>query len=227
MREQSVILQEGLAKMRKSFEACLTQLHQSLIEMGKACEASIANTYHALIDSDPSYLASIRELEEEIDHMERDIEKQAMQLLLLQAPVASDLRRVSSALRMITDMERIGDQCYDISCMIKKDPELGQAIEDLPIEKMAKVVAQMVSDSVKAFVQEDKALVEKVLQADDEVDDYMDEVHDKIIGKGRLTEGRIDALMVAKYYERIGDHATNIAEWVWYSLTGHHFEQKS
>ena len=168
-------------------------------------------------------MESARVKETEVDRMESDIEGLCMKLLLKQQPVATDLRAVSSALRMISDMERIGDLALDII-------EIADYVKDCDeeskhfIESMAHAAGKMVSDRVEAYVRKDEVLAKEIIDSDDEVDDWFDEMKARVIeiisNKGDDGEMYIDLIMIAKYYERIGDHATNIAEWVLYYITG-------
>ena len=166
--------------------------------------------------------------DEEIDQCEKDIERLCLKLLLQQQPVAKDLRRISAALKMITDMERIGDQTSDIAEIIISTKDQTAAVDDISeIGNMASRVSKMVRDSVTAYVNRDLELARNVMQSDDEVDAYFDEIRDKMIAyikdeKGQNGRKIFDLIMVTKYLERIGDHATNIAEWVEFSITGVH-----
>ncbi len=224
MKEQNDILQEGLDRiMRDVFEKSLDDLHQMMLEMGQDCQCIIANTYKALIKNDLEVVDTIRSYENKINHLERNIENKCMQLLLLQAPIATDLRKVSSALKMITDLERIGDHAYDIADIIKKNQNVPSYVGDLPFKEMAKTVMKMVDDCMTAFVNNDKDLAYKVIKEDDEVDQYFDQIYNHLAdGIGAKNHADLDLLMIAKYYERIGDHAVNIAEWVVYAITNHH-----
>ena len=214
--------------MRSQFDQQLAQLHRELIEMGALCEEVIALSSQALTEGDASLARRVAPLDRDIDRKERDIENLCLRLLLHQQPVAGDLRRISAALKMITDMERIGDQADDIA-------EIVLYLEDVPAEshellrKMAEAAIGMVSDSVDAYVRQDVALAEKVIADDDTVDAYFDKVKQALIR--RITDDpaeggtALELLMIAKYLERIGDHATNIAEWVEFSVTGVHKEE--
>ncbi len=213
--------------MRNRFDEQLKVLNNSLIQMGALCEDAIALAAKALIERDLSLAKKVPEIDGEIDHMERDIESICLKLLLQQQPVAHDLRQISAALKMITDMERIGDQAADIAEIVDY---LGEHTGDdcEHIVCMARAVIKMVTESVDAFVKRDCALAQSVVDYDDVVDDYFDEVKNSLIkmisekpGDG---EYAIDLLMIAKYFERIGDHAVNIAEWVVFSVTGVHKE---
>ncbi|MDY4923072.1 phosphate signaling complex protein PhoU [Frisingicoccus sp.] len=211
--------------MRNRFDAQLELLHQKLIEMGNLCEQVISMTYKVLMDENHEAAKEIIEKDGHIDLIERDIESLCLKLLLQQQPVASDLRKVSAALKMITDMERIGDQAADIAEIIMttniKAPGL-----DVPIGRMAEATVRMVTDSVNAYVWQDLDTAQKVIEYDDVVDNLFDEVKEMLIREidtnPMIHEHVMDILLIAKYYERIGDHATNISEWVEFSITGKH-----
>lgn len=211
--------------MRTHFDEQLEQLHLELIRMGALCEDAISAAAKALLEQDAALADKARAAEEEIDQAESDVERLCLQLLLRQQPVAKDLREISSALKMISDLERIGDQAADIA-------ELSSYVADASdtgrthIGDMARATIAMVTDSVDSFVKRDLELARSVCAADDKVDALFEDVKKEIIrlisadsSKGELA---LDLLMVAKYFERIGDHATNVAEWVEYSLTGVH-----
>ncbi len=219
---QRIILQEGLVDMRNRFDTQLELLNKELIEMGSICEELIGLSKKAL-DENADYLEIARTKEMEVDRMESDIESLCMKLLLKQQPVARDLRVVSSALRMISDMERIGDQALDIIEIVEYVKNCDKESKAI-IEVMANTAGKMVSNSVDAFVRRDKKLAQMVIESDDRVDDLFDDMKKRLIHiistEKANGEMYIDMLMIAKYYERIGDHATNIAEWVLYSITG-------
>ena len=213
--------------MRNRFDAQLFELNREIIEMGAMCEEAIAAAVKALSSGDITLAEKVKASGGAIDQMERDIEGRCMKLLLHQQPVARDLRLISAALKMITDMERIGDQAEDIAEIVTF--LAGHTMEDMElIEEMARETIEMVTESVDAFVKKDVALAQKVIDQDDIVDDYFSKVKRGIITliAGNHTDGEfaLDLLMIAKYFERIGDHATNIAEWVIYSVTGKHKE---
>lgn len=213
--------------MRNRFDEQLFELNRELIEMGAMCEEAIASAAKALSTGDMKLAAKVCENGSAIDQMERDIEVRCMKLLLHQQPVARDLRQISAALKMITDMERIGDQAEDIAEIVTFLN--GHTMEGMElIEEMARATIEMVTASVDAFVKKDVELAEKVIAQDDVVDDYFSKVKYGIISMitENSTDGEfaLDLLMIAKYFERIGDHATNIAEWVIYSVTGKHKE---
>ena len=213
--------------MRNRFDQQLFELNRELIEMGAMCEEAIASAAKALSTGDMALAAKVCENSSAIDQMERDIEGRCMKLLLHQQPVARDLRLISAALKMITDMERIGDQAEDIAEIVTFLN--GRTMEGMElIEEMARETIEMVTASVDAFVKKDVELAKKVIEQDDIVDDYFSRVKCGIITLIAETpadgEFALDLLMISKYFERIGDHATNIAEWVIYSVTGTHKE---
>lgn len=213
--------------MRNKFEEQLHILDESLIHMGELCEAAIAKVTQALQNGSIEQAKIVIAEDGEIDEMEKDIEKLCLKLLLQQQPVAKDLRRISAALKMITDMERIGDQTSDIAEIIIS-AKATAAVNDIHvIGNMASEVSKMVRDSVDAYVNKNLELARSVMAADDEIDQYFDEVRDEMIEfikeeKGENGKKIFDLIMVTKYLERIGDHATNIAEWVEFSITGVH-----
>ena len=214
--------------MRSRFDEQLAILNRELIEMGALCEEAIALAAKALTDKDKTMAAKVAAMDAEIDQKERNIESMCLKLLLQQQPVARDLRQISAALKMITDMERIGDQAEDISeIVITLD---GRYAENSALLKgMAESTIQMVTESVDAYVKRDTALAQQVIKMDDIVDDYFDQVKAELISKiaGEPADGEyaLDLLMIAKYLERIGDHAANIAEWVLFSVSGKHGEE--
>jgi phosphate transport system regulatory protein phoU len=209
--------------MRSRFDEQLEKLNAELITMGALCEQAITIAINALVygnDDDKAQFNKVHETEREIDQKERDIENLCMKLLLQQQPVASDLRKISSALKMISDMERIGDQASDIS-----DITMHIRFENLKskvhISDMAAAAIKMVTDSINSFVKKDLELVKAVAAYDDVVDRLFIKVKDELLELIRDGDvSCLDLLMIAKYLERIGDHAVNIAEWVEYSITG-------
>ena len=210
--------------MRNRFDLQLKQLNDDIIEMGNMIERAIEMGVYALIGHDTDKAKQTIDYDMDIDHMERDIEALCMKLLLQQQPVAKDLRAISAALKMISDMERIGDQAADIA-EITLDIAHSPVISRVPIAEMARNVIVMVTDSIDSFVRKNLSLAQAVVYRDDEVDRLFLEVKQELIrllGQGDSGEACIDLLMIAKYLERIGDHAVNIAEWVEYSLTGQH-----
>jgi len=211
--------------MRSRFDEQLARLNKELIEMGALCEEVIALSSKALTAADKELAKKVAPLDTEIDQKERNIESMCLKLLLQQQPVASDLRQISAALKMITDMERIGDQAEDIAEIVCFLDGRSAENDDL-MREMARATIQMVTESVDAFVKHDIMLAEKVIADDDTVDAFFDQVKTKLIKKiGKEPsdgEYALDLLMIAKYFERIGDHAVNIAEWVIFSVTGVH-----
>ena len=213
--------------MRSHFDEQLAQLNTELIEMGALCEEVIALASQALTKGDIRLAKKVAPLDSEIDQKEREIESLCLKLLLQQQPVARDLRQISAALKMITDMERIGDQAEDIAEIVEF---LGgrTSENDGILQEMARATIKMVTESVDAFVKHDIMVAEKVIADDDTVDDYFDQVKKELIDRIAKNpddgEVAIDLLIIAKYFERIGDHAVNIAEWVIFSVTGVHKE---
>ena len=211
--------------MRDFFQEQLNQLNQELIRMGAACEEIIELASRSLTDYSADLAKSVSAVGAQIDESERTIETICMKLLLRQQPVARDLRVISAAMKMITDMERIGDQAEDIVEIV---PHL-TAYPDAKfpkIREMAKAAQAMVTEAVDAYVKQDLTLAKKVMAHDDVVDNYFTRVKSGIIDviatEPAHGEFALDLLMIAKYFERIGDHCTNIAEWVEFSLTGIH-----
>ncbi len=213
--------------MRNRFDEDMTRLHASMIEMGAQCESAIASAVKALLETDEKNARRTASLEDTINDKEREIEALCMKLLLRQQPVAKDFRRVSSALKMITDMERIGDQAEDIAEIALLGTVCSSGNHQT-IREMALATIGMVTHAISAYVDEDTALAEQVIASDDVVDGLFDKVKHEIAvemaQKPEATEAAIDLLMVAKYLERIGDHAVNIGEWVIYSVTGTHYK---
>ena len=211
--------------MRSRFDEQLSLLNKKMIEMGAECEELIALVAKALLNGDVEGARKAKEQGHEIDQMEREIESICLKLLLQQQPVAKDLRVISAALKMITDMERIGDQAEDIAEIITfLNGRTGEECHDIRL--MAEATIKMVTDSIDAYVKQDLALAKSVSDYDDVVDDAFDRVKQtliKMISENTADgEYALDLLMIAKYFERIGDHAVNIAEWVEFSVTGVH-----
>ena len=211
--------------MRSRFDEQLSLLNQELIEMGALCEEAIAGVSKALSEKSTLLAEKVTTVDAEIDRKERTIEAMCLKLLLQQQPVARDLRQISAALKMITDMERIGDQASDIAEMVgylsEHSGDTGEGIKH-----MARSVIMMVTDSVDAYVKRDMTLAQSAINRDDEVDEQFDRIKQELIGmiaqNPHEGEYALDVLMIAKYFERIGDHAVNIAEWVIFSVTGEH-----
>jgi phosphate transport system protein len=215
--------------MRSKFEAQLTLLNDMLIEMGVMIVKSIKLAVGALEKKDTALAKQAIAYDAEIDQKENDIEALCLKLLLQQQPVARDLRLISSALKMITDMERIGDHAADISelTLLLADTKYKNKLEHIP--DMAAATSKMVTDSIDAFVRRDEELARAVIAADDTVDELFAEVKRNWIQHIRdgTADGEqaVDLMMIAKYFERIGDHAVNIAEWVVFSITGKHVKK--
>jgi len=214
--------------MRNQFERQLAQLDDMLIEMGALIESSISLATQGLIEQNIELAKKSIALERDVDEKEQEIEALCLRLLLQQQPVARDLRLVSAALKMITDMERIGDQAADISelTILLAGLQYIKKLDHIP--QMAIATIKMVTDSIDAFVKKDLELAKAVIKYDDIVDDLFNVVKNELIELIRIDsangEQAIDFLMIAKYFERIGDHAVNIAEWVVFSITGDHAE---
>lgn len=214
--------------MRDRFQKQLDELNNELIAMGGLIEKAIQDGVSALIEKDKERAKIIIEFDQEVDQQEKEIESLCLKLLLQQQPVARDLRLISAALKMITDMERIGDQAADISeitIMLANEPY----VMDLsPLAQMALETIRMVTQSIDAFVKKDLDMAKSVILHDDIVDKQFYDIKQILIGiiqeNTENCEQATDLLMVAKYLERIGDHATNIAEWVIFSITGNHEE---
>ena len=213
--------------MRKRYQEQLEFLHSEMIEMGALCEEAISNAAKCFYDNNRDY---VKEKEVLIDRKEKDIEALCIKLILHQQPVAGDLRVISSALKMISDMERIGDQACDIAEILEY-VKREKISSETHIMDMARETIAMVTDSIEAFVKGDMDLSQDVIRHDDIVDALFDKVKSELIEKLKNnTEDAtifLDTLMIAKYFERIGDHAVNIAEWVMYSITGTHVNENN
>ena len=214
--------------MRSRFDEQLLLLNRELIRMGALCEESIDLAAKALIANYTKALNDILPLDDEIDNMERSIEALCLKLLLQQQPVASDLRQISAALKMITDLERIGDQAKDIADIVASLN--GRAVSECEdIRQMAVAAMKMVTESIDAFVQRDTELAMKTIAHDDVVDNYFQKVKISLIQiitkNPEDGEYALDLMMIAKYFEKIGDHAVNIANWVLFSITGTHVSE--
>ena len=211
--------------MRDKFQQQLQQLNEDLIEMGALCKEAVADAMTALLHSDKQARQKAFLTEYEIDNKEREIENLCMKLLLQQQPVARDLRNISAALKMISDMERIGDQASDIADITKflENSELTQHVH---IQQMAESAMSMLTESIDAFVRKDLLLARKVMKEDNTVDDLFNQIKLEVIQEiaQNPDEGElcVDMMMIAKYFERIGDHAVNVAKWVVFSVTGNH-----
>lgn len=214
--------------MNSRFDEQLSLLNRELIELGALCEEAIAVAAKSLLDGDAGAASKVAPLRGEIEQKERGIESLCLKLILQQQPVARDLRQISAALKMITDMKRIGDQAADMADIIAHLPgkaEMGSGL----IGDMARAVIKMVTESVDAFVRHDTDLAAAVIAYDDVVDDLFEKVKASLIGMiaetPRSGGDALNLMMIAKYFERIGDHAVNIAEWVVFSVTGIHKEE--
>lgn len=209
--------------MRRTYDKQLDTLHTGLIHMGALCEDAIACAAKALLEGDDSLCEKAVQLEEEIDLMNKNIEQQCVRLLLHQQPMASDLRQVTVAQKMVTDMERIGDQAVDIA-QLHRFIQDSQVKSDVHIADMARATIKMVTDSVEAFVRADAEAAAAVIAYDDVVDGLFESVKSELVVRleqdSSVAGDCLDLLMIAKYFERIGDHAVNIAEWVLYYITG-------
>lgn len=211
--------------MRSRLDEQLALLNKEMIEMGALCEEAIALASKALTTGEVSLSKKVVAISSDIDHMESDIESLCLKLILHQQPVARDLRQISATLKMITDMERIGDQAEDIAEIVNylKGKTAGETVH---IRDMSAETITMVTDSIDAYVKKDIELAKSVIRHDDKVDEYFDMIKKNLIKmiteNSENGEFAIDLLMIAKYFERIGDHATNIAEWVIFSITGQH-----
>ena len=219
-----------MSSARPTFEEALTQLNVELIKMGATVEKSIMDAVEAFKNHDEKLAKDIVAKDRIVDDMEKNIEAQCLSLILRQQPVAGDLRVVSTALKMVTDMERIGDHAADISeltILMAKESYI-KHLEH--IQLMAEISMTMLSESLDAYVEKDLKKAEAVIKRDDEVDDLFDKVKNELINiiHENVNDGEQAAnlLMAAKYMERIGDHATNISEWVIFSITGKHEEEQ-
>lgn len=215
--------------MRTRFDKQMEELHKELIEMGALCETAIASAVKALLNRDKTLAQKAIKADSQIDVKERDIEALCLKLLLQQQPVASDLRKISSAMKIITDMERIGDQAADISEIAIMIADEGPR-DIFSLQEMAKSTIQMVTYSIDAYVESDLDMAHNVMKLDDTVDKLFVKAKDdliKLIAQNpQKGEFALDLLMVAKYFERIGDHAENIAGWVEFSITGRHLDME-
>ncbi len=212
--------------MRSRFDEQLHALGTELIEMGMLVEQSIRHASEALVKQDKEQAACAILEDKEIDNKEREIESLCLKLLLQQQPVARDLRLISAAMKMITDMERIGDQAADIAEIVTYLSDEPYAMELTDLTRMAEAAIRMVTGSIDAYVKHDVTMAKDIIAMDDEIDALFVTVKQELIALIRtgVSNGSqaIDLLMIAKYFERIGDHAQNIAEWVEYALTGKH-----
>lgn len=210
--------------MRQVFQDQMKELEIEMISTGGLLEQAIDAAVKALTEENFEKIQEVRHLEEAVDHAEKKIENLCLRLITLQQPVAGDMRRISAALKMITDMERIGDQAADIADLSQRLIDHGVYRHAKHLNQMAEVTSDMVSSAIDAYVNNDLELAKKVMRTDDVVDELFVNVKDDLITLIRQSdqqiESAVDLLMVAKYFERIGDHAVNIAEWVDYSING-------
>jgi phosphate transport system protein len=216
--------------MRGRFDEQLAELHNMLIEMGALIERAISRATRALVSQDADEARAVIENDTAINEAEREIESRCLKLILMQQPVARDLGQVSTALKMITDMERIGDHAADISdiCVYLSKQDYITKLDRIP--QMAEAASKMVTESIDAFVKKDLELAQSVIARDDVVDALFSTVKKDLIAlvheNADNGEQAFDLLQIAKYYERIGDHAVNIAEWVIFSITGIHKDKQ-
>lgn len=210
--------------MREYFDLELKALNDKLIEMGALVEGAIKNTITIITNGEYDKLETSRIIEEKINKMEREIQSYCLNLLLLQSPVAGDLRTVSSALKMITDLERIGDQAIDIAEMSTYLKDCENIYSMTHLSEMAERSSNMVTTAINAFVKKDLKLAKTVATMDDAIDDLFNKVKQEVVdiinANKELDQQAIDVLLIAKYFEKIGDHAENIGEWVVFSITG-------
>lgn len=215
--------------MRNKFDEQLALLNVELVKMGSLCELAISNAVTGLTDGNRELLKLVSDTDSEIDEKEREIESMCFKLLLQQQPVARDLRTISAALKMISDLERIGDQASDIA-EIAGFIEGNSAKDHTHISAMGQAASAMVTGAVRSFVSRDLKLAQSVMKDDDVVDDHFEKVKKEIVDLIRKEEAgaelSLDLLMIAKYLERIGDHAVNVAEWVEFSITGEHLSDE-
>ena len=212
--------------MRNYFDRELEDLHLDLIKMGSMVEKAIDDSIHALKKQDVTLAKSVMNKDDFIDDMEQQIEKKCLRILALQSPLAKDLRSVSAALKIITDLERIADHASDIADITIRLAGMTYVKPLAEIPKMAEVAKQMLRDALDSYVKSDIILAKEVCNKDDEVDAYFHEIIFELInflkGSSEHAEQIIDLMFVVKYLERIGDHATNVGEWVVYNVTGEH-----
>lgn len=215
--------------MRNQFDTKLSELNSDLIEMGAMIETAISQAITALKGNDHKLAKQVVENDHSVDELELQIERKSLHILLTEQPVAKDLRTISTALKMITDMERISDQAQDIAEIVYELPEQGVEFPQ-KIVFMAQKCVIMVSESINAFIARDVELAQHIISSDDAIDALFEEVKAELIAMIRTGEHGdelvLDYLMIAKYLERIADHATNIAEWVQFCVTGTHKDHR-
>ncbi len=208
--------------MREKYEIQLAQLNSSVLSMGKMIEVAIESTILALMGRDVEAAKTVRANDENIDNMEREIESLCMRLLLQQQPMATDLRFITAALKMITDMERIGDHAVDIADLVLNLSDLKYSGMS-EISDMSSEIIGMIHDSIQSYIERDYNKAKDVIARDDLVDNLYHIIKKDLIEKIKKTEEGeqiLDYFLIAKYFERIGDHAVNIAERVVFALTG-------
>ena len=214
--------------VRKLFEEELANLKTELVEMCRLTEQMIDNAILALVNRDRELGKSIGEMDKRVDEYEMNIEKRCMRILLKQQPVAKDFREVSTALKMITDIERFGDQASDIGDLVYTMPGEKYIKKLHHITTMGNLAVKMVRESVNSFINNDERLADEVIKLDDEMDDLFITVKNELIElirkDGNNGDQAIELMMIAKYLERIGDHAVNVCEWTKYNETGVHIK---
>lgn len=216
--------------MRNRFDEQLEQLNNSLIEMGAIVEKAIGDATRALVEQDAALAQEVIAFDDEIDEKENEVESLCLKILLQQQPVARDLRLVSAVLKITTDLERIGDHAADISeiTLLLADKPFIKKLEHIP--QMAAACMKMVTKSIDAYVKKDMSLAQEVIAYDDTVDNLFNNVKEELVElikeSPANSDQAIDLIMIAKYFERIGDHAVNVAEWIVFSLTGTHKDSK-
>lgn len=212
--------------IRKIFEEELAELKTQLVEMCRLTEQMISDAITALVNKDRELGKSIGVMDKRVDEYEMAIEKKCMRILLKQQPVAKDFREVSTALKMITDIERFGDQAADIGELVYSMPGEKYIKELTHTKAMGNLAIKMVRESVNSFINNDAKLADEVIALDDKMDELFDTVKTELIEliekDGNNGDQGIELMMVAKYLERIGDHAVNVAEWTKYNETGVH-----
>ena len=216
--------------MRNKFEQELDELNRDLVRMGGMIETAISKAMQAIRDKDSQLAKEVVEADHEVDAMELAIERKSLHILLSEQPVARDLRAISTALKMITDMERICDQAADIAEIVIWFNGRDYVGNTTQLLQMARKCVVMVTRSIDAFVASDLELAHQIIEMDDEVDrmyiDLKNQIVEIIREEGENSEEAIDFLMIAKYLEKIGDHAENIADWVVFNITGEHKHQR-
>ena len=211
--------------MRAAYEAELEELNKDIVSMSEQCIKAIQSAIDFLLTQDGDQQADITGQVQQISHQERDIENLCLRLLLKQQPIATDLRNVSAALKMVSDLERIGDNADDIAEIVAKKNVKPEAVKDSDLLPMARAAEDMLSRAVNSFVKQDESLARMVIDGDDVVDEYFDKVKLDLVkyfdsDNQENIDGVLDYFMIAKYFERIADHCVNIAQWVVFVRTG-------